>query len=79
MVADFIEYYAKLIASTPESIKVSQESINNNLKQIIIYASSDDTGKIIGKNGNMIDAIKTIVNGCKVKDGISYKIRVVSI
>jgi len=79
MVADFIEYYAKLIANTPELIKVSQESINNNLKQIIIYASSDDTGKIIGKNGNMIDAIKTIVNGCKVKYGISYKIKVVSI
>ena len=35
MVADFIEYYAKLIASTPESIKVSQESINNNLKQTL--------------------------------------------
>ena len=40
---------------------------------------SSNVTQIIGKNGNMIDAIKTIVNGCKVKDGISYKIKVVSI
>ncbi|MFW2308287.1 KH domain-containing protein, partial [Aliarcobacter butzleri] len=39
--------------------------------------NSIDSGKHIGKNGNMINALKTLANGCRAKDGISYKIRVV--
>ena len=79
MVIEFIEYYTKLIVSTPNSIKISEETISDSLKQINIYASNNDIGRLIGKNGNMINAIKTIVNGCKVKDSISYKIKVLSI
>ena len=46
--------------------------------KITIIANTTDIGKLIGKNGNMINAIKTILNGCKAKDGNSYKIQVVA-
>ncbi len=78
MVTKFIENYAKLIVSVPEDVEVTKELIDENFAQITIKVNSVDIGKLIGKNGNMINALKTMANGCKAKDGISYKIQVIT-
>ncbi|MFK2822638.1 KH domain-containing protein [Arcobacter sp. YIC-80] len=78
MIIKFIENYAKLIVSQPEDIKVYKEMVDDTFAEITIVANSVDIGKLIGKNGNMINALKTMANGCKAKDGVSYKIQVVS-
>lgn len=78
MITNFIENYAKLIVSFPQEITVQKNVIDDSFAEIIIYANSADIGKLIGKNGNMINAIKTMANGCKAKDGISYKIQVLT-
>lgn len=76
MITKFIENYAKLIVSVPEDV-VTKELIDENFAEITISVNTVDIGKLIGKNGNMINALKTMANGCKAKDGISYKIQVV--
>jgi predicted RNA-binding protein YlqC (UPF0109 family) len=78
MVTDFVCTYAKMIVNNPEDIEVSSTKLDDAFYEITIMAHNDDIGKLIGKNGNMINAIKTILNGCKAKDGNSYKIQVVS-
>ena len=79
MIVDFITEYTKLIVSYPEDINVELEMLGDDFAQITINANNADIGKLIGKNGNMINAIKTMANGCKAKDGISYKLQVQSI
>lgn len=78
MINDFVSTYAKMIVSHPEEIEVSSKQIDESFFEITITANNSDIGKLIGKNGNMINAIKTILNGCKAKDGISYKVQVIS-
>ncbi|MGB1226776.1 MAG: KH domain-containing protein [Poseidonibacter sp.] len=78
MITEFIENYAKLIVSVPEDVTVTIESIDDTFAEITVEANSSDIGKLIGKNGNMINALKTMANGCKAKDGVSYKIQVVA-
>ncbi|MCJ8327069.1 MAG: KH domain-containing protein [Campylobacterales bacterium] len=78
MITNFIEDYAKLIVSKPEEVSVSIDQIDETFAEITIKADSTDIGKLIGKNGNMINALKTIANGCKAKDGVSYKIQVLA-
>jgi len=78
MIKDFVKSYAKLIVANPDDVEVTITEIDSTFSEITINANSADIGKIIGKNGNMINALKTMVNGCKAKDGISYKIQVVS-
>jgi predicted RNA-binding protein YlqC (UPF0109 family) len=77
MVTDFIKSYTQLIVSNPESVQVELSEIGENFYEITISCEEEDLGKIIGKSGNMINALKTIVNGCKAKDGKSYKIQVI--
>ena len=76
MITKFIENYARLIVSAPEDVTVTKELIDENFAEIIISVNSVDIG-LIGKNGNMINALKTMANGCKAKDGVSYKIQVI--
>jgi uncharacterized protein len=78
MITLFIENYAKLIVGVPEDVVVKKEMVEDNFALITIEVNSVDIGKLIGKNGNMINALKTMANGCKAKDGISYKIEVVT-
>ena len=79
MISNFITEYTKLIVSNPSDISVELKVLSDKFTQVTIYANNADIGKIIGKNGNMINSIKTMVNGCKAKDGISYKLQVQSI
>ncbi len=79
MIVDFITEYAKLIVSNPKDISVEVKVLSDNFSEITINANNADIGKLIGKNGNMINAIKTMANGCKAKDGISYKLQIQSI
>lgn len=74
MVEKFVEEYAKLTSNEPDKIKVERVDINPTYSEITVYASVIDAGKLIGKDGKMISAIKTLISGCKVKDGISYKV-----
>ena len=75
MVADFIAQFARLIASNPDDIKVEVKE-GDEVTQIVLYANQADIGKLIGKEGKMIGAIKTVISGCKAKDGLSYRINV---
>ena len=78
MVTDFVSTYAKMIVNYPLDIEVSSTKLDDTFYEITIVANNSDIGKLIGKNGNMINAIKTILNGCKAKDGNSYKIQVLA-
>ncbi len=76
MVKNFILEYAKLIVNHPENVAVLQTEISDDLDEIIITAHKNDVGLLIGKDGKMINAIKTIVTGCKAKNSKSYKINI---
>ncbi|KEA45730.1 MULTISPECIES: KH domain-containing protein [Campylobacter] len=79
MVENFLHEYAKLIADYPEKIKIERVELGENFVEVIIYADKVDTGKLIGKDGKMINAIKTVIIGCKAKDATSYRVTVKSI
>jgi predicted RNA-binding protein YlqC (UPF0109 family) len=78
MIADFVAEFAKLIASNPEDIRVEVKE-GDEITEIVLFANQADIGKLIGKEGKMIGAIKTVISGCKAKDGVSYRINVEAI
>ncbi len=75
MISEFVAQFAKLIATYPEDVKVELTD-SDEVTEIILFANQADIGKLIGKEGKMIGAIKTVISGCKAKDGKSYRINV---
>jgi len=76
MVRDFILSYTRLIVKHPEAIRVESRELDENFDEITIYADPSDIGKLIGREGRMINAIKTVISGCKAKGGKSYRVNV---
>ena len=72
----FIKKYIELLAFYPEDIIIKTTNESDSFVEVLIYANKVDTGRIIGKNGNIIKAIKTLISGCKAKDKTNYKISV---
>lgn len=79
MIEDFLKEYAKLIADFPDKIKTERIRLDDNFCELVIYADKIDTGKLIGKNGKMINAIKTVISACKNKDSTAYRVTVKSL
>jgi len=78
MISNFVAGFVKLIASHPEDVRVEVKE-GDETTEILLYANQADIGKLIGKEGKMIGAIKTVISGCKAKDGVSYRINVEAI
>ena len=76
MVTDFLVSYAKLLVNNPEDISVQITEVEENFDEITLFANSEDIGKLIGKEGRMINAIKTVISGCKAKGGKNYRVNV---
>ncbi len=76
MVKEFLLSYTKLLVNNPEDISVEISEVDDGLDEIIIFANSEDIGKLIGKEGRMINSIKTVISGCKAKGGKNYRVNV---
>ena len=56
------ETIIKKLVSDPENVTVKEfETDEENTIQIEVLISSDDMGRVIGKNGKTINSIRTIV------------------
>ncbi len=76
MVDAFLIAYAKLLVEYPEDISVEITEMEEGLDEITIFANEEDVGKLIGKQGRMINSIKTVISGCKAKNGKNYRVNV---
>ncbi|MEO1928400.1 MAG: KH domain-containing protein [Nautiliaceae bacterium] len=75
MVVDFVTEYAKLLSFEPDAVRVEVVP-HEDFDEILIFAKKADVGRIIGKEGSMVKAIKTVISGCRAKEDKNYKITV---
>lgn len=72
------ETIIKKIVSNPDSVSVKEfETEEDNTIQIEVLLSNDDIGKVIGKNGKVINSIRTIVGAASsLEDNKKVKINI---
>ena len=72
------ETIIKKIVSDPESVSIKEfQTEEENTIQIEVLISNDDMGKVIGKNGKIINSIRTIVQASSsLEDNKKVKINV---
>lgn len=76
MVKNFLLTYTKLLVNNPEDISIDIAEVDEGFDEITIFANSEDIGKLIGKQGRMINSIKAVISGCKAKGGKNYRVNV---
>lgn len=64
---EIIDYLLKMLVDFPDSLNINTIKLNN-VTVLEIVADPADIGKIIGKQGRVIKAIRSIVNAATVKE-----------
>jgi len=72
---EFVTEIAKFLSFNPDKIR-AEIVTHSDFDEIVIWAKKGDVGRIIGKDGSMVRAIKTLIDGCKAKENKQYKITV---
>ncbi|MBF1294928.1 MAG: KH domain-containing protein [Parvimonas sp.] len=65
---ELVEFIVKSLVDNPEKLVITTEEEGEILK-IFIKADENDIGKIIGKQGKIAKAIRTIVRSAAMKLG----------
>lgn len=74
---DVLEFILKNIVTLPDEVVVQEENVDDTINYIVTVNSSD-VGRIIGKEGKVIKAIRTIMRVIAIQKGIHVRVSVVS-
>ncbi len=73
---ELVEYVARGLVEHPEKVHVT-EIPQPNLTIYELEVAPDDMGKVIGRQGRMINAIRTLVKAAAVRRGVRVNVEVV--
>ena len=66
---EFVEFIAKHLVDHPDSVSIAESVPNENTVELALRVSSDDVGKVIGKQGKTAQAMRTLLTAIAAKDG----------
>ena len=73
-----VETIAKALVDHPEEVSVRELSDNAGEMVIELKVTSGDMGKIIGKQGRIAKALRTVVKAAAVKNNKKVSVEIVS-
>ena len=70
-----VEYIAKSIVDTPEAVDVTSKERGDGV-ELLIAADPDDMGRLIGKRGRVIQAVRQVARAAGAADGVTTSVDV---
>lgn len=73
---ELVEFIAKSLVENPDEVTVS---VNETERETVfqIKVNESDIGRIIGKQGRIIKAIRTVTKAAAIKSGIRVQVEIV--
>ncbi|MCF4112917.1 MULTISPECIES: KH domain-containing protein [Dethiosulfovibrio] len=62
-----VEYVARALVTKPEMVQVSSQTVEDGTVKVLVEVDSDDIGRMIGRRGATINAIRQVVRAAAVK------------
>ena len=72
---ELVETIAKALVDHPEEVTVTENIDGKNI-EINLHVASGDMGKVIGKQGRIAKAIRTVVKAASVKDDLQVDVNI---
>ena len=73
---DFLKYLVSLIVDHPDEVNIEERILGENVSQYIISANQEDMGKIIGKEGKIIQAIRNVAKIMAIKENKQIRVEI---
>jgi predicted RNA-binding protein YlqC (UPF0109 family) len=71
-----VEHVARAVAEEPEAIDVDVQERRGEV-QLLVHASPTDMGRLIGKRGRVIQALRQLVRAAGASEGVKATVDVV--
>jgi uncharacterized protein len=65
---EFADFIVKQMVDKPDKVSVEESMPNENTFEIKIKVDQNDIGKVIGKKGKNIDALRTLLTAVAAKE-----------
>ena len=73
---ELVEYIAKSIVDAPDDVKVEEETDENGIT-LKLQVADEDKGRVIGKQGRIAEAIRTLLRVKAAKAGTKVRLEIV--
>lgn len=73
---ELVEYITKAIVSTPNDVKVTEETDSGGIV-IKLEVNAEDKGRVIGKQGRVAEAMRTLLRVVATKEGTRVRLEIV--
>ena len=74
---ELIEYIAKSIVTIPDEVKISTEEDDEGFIVFKLEVADIDKGSIIGKQGRVAEAMRTLLRVMATKEGSRVRLEIV--
>ena len=65
---ELVEHMAKSLVTQPEAIEVVEQILDDRTVNLELHTAKDDMGKVIGKQGRIAKAIRSVVKAAAAKE-----------
>ena len=73
---ELVEYVVQSLVEHPDEVRITQ--IEGNEEHIIeLRVADSDVGKVIGKNGSVARALRTLLSAVGTKEQASYTLEII--
>ena len=76
MMKELVEVIAKALVDNPDEVVVT-EKVNGKNIIVELHVASSDMGKVIGKQGRIAKAIRSVVKAASSKDNIRVDVEII--
>ena len=73
---ELVEYIAKSIVDAPDDVKVEEETDENGIT-LKLRVADEDKGRVIGKQGRIAEAIRTLLRVKAAKAATKVRLEIV--
>ncbi len=73
---ELLEFLARSLVDHPEQVRV-EETVTGDSVVLRLSVAKEDVGKVIGKQGRIARALRTVVKASAVKDGKQATVEIV--
>ncbi len=73
---ELVEVIAKALVDNPEEVVVTEKGEGRNVT-IELHVAADDMGKVIGKQGRIAKAIRSVVKAASTKDNKRVDVEII--
>ncbi|MBQ0068091.1 MAG: KH domain-containing protein [Phascolarctobacterium sp.] len=72
---ELIEVIAKSLVNDPDGVIVNEE-VNGTTTVFHLHVSPDDMGKVIGKQGRIAKAIRTVMKAVAIRENVKVIVEI---